>query len=89
LTNRNRAHVPLADVLDLDSLFPGQSICVLSQLVAERLRETRVVEDPYCIGVQIRGDTLGKTNAWQGAKHPDSVVAGENTADLVGVSFGQ
>ena len=79
----------LADMFDLDTVFFGQPFRVLSQFIAKPLRETWVVEDPYLVGVQVRGHPLGETHVGQSAKHQNAVIAGKHPGYLVRMPFSE
>jgi len=83
------AYTPLADMFDLDPVLSCQPFRVLSQFIAKPLRETWVVEDPYLVGVQVRGHPLGETHVGQSAKHQDAVIAGKHPSYLVRMPFSE
>jgi hypothetical protein len=52
-------HVPVANKLDLDAAVCCQTFGALAQLVVKRLREFRIIEDPYFALLWIRGHSTG------------------------------
>jgi len=83
------AYTPLADMFDLHPVFFAQPFRVLSQFIAKPLGEPWVVEDPYLVGVQVRGHPLGETHAGQSAKHQNAVIAGKHPSYLVRMPFSE
>src|SRR6516165_2806876 len=71
------------------SRFPSPPVLRSLAVHRGRVGETWIIEDPYFMGIQVRGHALGKTNARQSAEHHNAVVAGENTIDLIGMSLCQ
>ena len=81
--------VPLADTLDLQAVLGRESLRVLSEFVSERLGKAGISEDADVVVVQIGGHTAGEADLGQRAKYQNPVVAGQQSSDLVGMSFGQ
>ncbi len=79
------ADIALAEKLDLDSVVGRQPLGILAKLVAERLGEFRIVEDPNLALVQIRGHPSGIADLWQGAEQQDAVPTTQYSGDLVAV----
>ena len=81
--------VPLADKLDFDTGLDRLPLRVLAQLIAERLGEARVVEDPHLPLIQIRGHSPGVADLRQRAKNQHPVPAAQHSRYLCGIPFGQ
>jgi hypothetical protein len=83
------SEVPLADELDFDSGFGSHLLRVLTNPVAERLGELRIVEYPDLPLVQKRRHPSGKADLWQYAKNQHPVPATQHSGNLPGVTFRQ
>ena len=83
------AQVPLADELDFDAGLGRLPLRVLAQLIAERLGEARVVEDPHLPLIQIRGHSPGVADLRQRAKNQHPVPAAQHSRYLCRIPFGQ
>lgn len=44
---------------DLDTIFPRELFCILTNLVAQRLGKPGVIEDPNVLRIQVRGHAIG------------------------------
>jgi len=83
------ADVALADELDLDAGLSRQTLGVFTQLITERFREFRIIEDPYLALVEVRGHSTGVANLWQRAEDEHPVPATQHSSNLSRIPLGQ
>jgi hypothetical protein len=76
----------LADELDGDVVFSGQSFSVLPKLIAQLLSPPRVVEDADPPSVEVSGHPLGVAQLRQGTLDDHAVEAGKHPTNLVEVA---
>jgi len=81
------AEVPLADELDLDAGLRRQPLSILAQLVAERLGETRVVEDPHLALVKTGGHSGRKAELRQRSEDEYPIPAAQHTGILTHIAL--
>ena len=81
------ARLVATDKLNLDAVLGCQFLCVFPKLVAEWLGKTRIVEDPYLVGIEIPGHAIRMTEPGQGSLDDDSIEAAENAGNLWSISF--
>jgi hypothetical protein len=81
------AEVSLADDLDLDAGLSRQPIGVLAQLVAERLGETRAVEDPHLALVKTGGHSGRKADLRQRSEDQYPIPAAQHTGILTHIAL--
>ena len=82
------AEVPLADKLDLYTIFRRQTLGALSNPIPERLGKLRIVENPDLPLVQERCHPTGEADPRQSAKNQHPVPATQHAFNLSGVSLG-
>jgi len=80
--------VPFANELDFDARVRRQSLRVLTNPIAERLGELRIVEYPDLSLEQKRRHPAGKTDSRQSAEDQHPVEATQHAFNLCGVSRG-
>lgn len=84
------SELPLpTDILDLQSIFSSQSLCVLSNFIAERFSPLRVVEEANLSNIQVQSQSTLVTDLRNGPGKDHSVKTGEDPAYLVAVTLGQ
>jgi len=78
-----------ADELDHQPLLPRQPLRILPDLLAQRLSEARLVEQPDVVCPQVGGHALRIADAGQRARDDDAIIAGHHARDLRSVAIGQ
>jgi hypothetical protein len=79
----------LSDVLDRDSLFGCDLLCVSADGIPERLHELRVVEEANASAVEHRGHRLRVADARDRSLDDNAVEAREHASDVVPMAFDQ
>lgn len=74
---------------DLDTIFPRELFCILTNLVAQRLGKPGVIEDPNVLRIQVRGHAFGMAKSRQSSLQNHPIKTRDNATNLVSMSFQQ
>ena len=77
------------DKLDLNAIFFGNLLGVLSKLVAQRFGKTRIIKYTNIICIQKRCHSLGITEYWKRSLDDNSIEEREYSPNFLGISFCQ
>ena len=81
------SEILLADEIDLETIFRGNPFGILPQFISKGFRKTRVVKDTDVLVAQVAGHPLSIAERGQSSLNHHTIKAGENSRDLVRVTF--
>ena len=79
----------LSDKLNLQTVFLGDLLGIVAQLIPEGLGKTRVVEDLNFLEIQKAGHPFGVAESGKSSLDDDAVEAGEHPGYLLGITIRQ
>src|SRR4030042_1252384 len=83
------AEVLFLDKLDLQAIFFGNALSVISKLVAQRFGKTRIIKYTNIISIQKRCHALGITEYGKCSLDNNSIEEREYSPNFLGISFCQ